>query len=210
MSRIVISKISMTLDPDSIQQAISTIKDIQVRLRIVLDAFCQYLLKEGVEIARVQLHSYGVKDGPLSNSIKFVYNRQEHVGFITAGEGLLAGGISGGAEGLHSKYPLMSYAVFVEYGTGKYASGEGGKAKKQEPKTWKPTLNLQGTKKQEEAKPDKTWVYLNEKDNKFYTTSGQPPKPFMHTTYTELYYKAKMEAPKLIAEYFPDTGGDDL
>lgn len=210
MSRIVISKINMTLDPDSIQDAINTIKDIQLRVKLMLEALCKKLLEEGVNVAKVKLQDLGVSDGPLSNSIRFVYNRQEHVGFITAGEGLLAGGISGGAEGEHSKYPLMSYAVFVEYGTGKYAEGKGGK-KKQESKTWSPTLNLSGfEKKEEKTESDDTWIYLNEKDNKFYTTSGQPPKPFMHNTYLDLRYKAKMEAPKLIAEFFPGTGGDDL
>ena len=51
--------------------------------------------------------------------------------------------------------PLF-YAPYVEWGTGLFAKGEGGSKAKKIP-----------------------WTYYSEKTGQFYTTSGQPPKPYL-------------------------------
>lgn len=195
MSVIILKTISMTLEPKSIEHAIKEVNALNDKLKTALDKVCERLLEEGVKIAKIRLLGYGVSQGPLYNSIKQIaFDVQKGVGYITAGEGLLAGGISGGASGETSKYPLMSYAIFVEYGTGTFRK----KAEEKKANPFGPKLNLP-VKKQEEP----GWVYFNEEKNKFYFTRGQPPKPFMLNTFLELQSIAKTQGPMLIAEYLP-------
>ena len=173
---------------------------IRVRLKKMMDALCEYLLEEGVTIAKAQLVAmqsgkggYNVEGGPLYNSIqRGVFDKQKRVGYITAGEGLTT------KSGL-------SYAVYVEYGTGdkvKPASSQTNTS----PGTslFKPKLNL--PVKTAPAKSEQRWVYFNERDNKFYTTSGQAPKPFMRTTLNILTGNVFRESSRFIAEYLPREG----
>ena len=194
MSVILLKNISMTLDPASIQKAIDEVNSMSGRLKEALDKVCEWLLAEGVKVAKIRLLRYGVPQGPLYNSIKQVaFDPQKGVGYITAGEGLLAGGISGGAEGKTSKWPLMSYAVFIEFGTGTYKK----RAEEKNANPFGPKLKL--PPKAEE----KGWVYFNEKDNKFYFTRGQPPKPFMTNTFVELMMTAREKGGTMLLEYLP-------
>lgn len=199
MSRFVIGNITMTLDSESIERAIKEVTLLQVTVKRMLDSLCDYLLKEGVSVAKIQLARFGVDDGPLMNSIKQVaYDRQKGVGYITAGEGLIAGNTTNG-------YPLMSYAIFVEEGFGKPKN-----QKKTSTAVWKPTLNLGKYSKQITAPADDSkdsWVYLNEKDDHFYVSHGQPPKPFMYNTLLDLQFKARAQSASFIATYLPTIGG---
>ena len=186
---------------DTLTKAIEKINKLQTNTEEMLDKMCSDLLDDGVKMAKEQLRSFGVKDGNLSNSIKHTeYSKETHSGVITAGEGLLAGVISGGKEGKVSKYPLMSYATFVEWGTG----SKGRKAQKEKEKklaVYSPSQELKGIRKKEEPVDDEKWVYFDEQKNHFYTTSGQPPKPFMHNTKLYLVIRAKNRIPGYIETY---------
>jgi len=180
-------------DPASISDAIMKVNLLRVSIKRMLDGMCEALLKEGVKIARIQLMRYGIGKGPLYNTIKEIaYDRATGIGYITAGEGLIAGNTTPG-------YPLMSYAIFVEEGFG---SAKTQKAKSTS--TWQPTLKLPASKKQD-ASPSANdgWVYLKEKDDHFYTSHGQPPKPFMYNTLMDLWAKAGQDASKYVIEYIP-------
>lgn len=195
MSVVILKTIQMTLEPKSIEHAIKEVELLNTKLKTALDKLCERLLEEGVKIAKIRLLRYGVKQGPLYNSIKHIaFDVQKGVGYITAGEGLLAGGISGGAGGEKSSYPLMSYAIFVEYGTGTFRK----KAEEAKANPFGPKLKLPTSKKE-----DPGWVYFDEEKNKFYFTRGQPPKPFMLNTFIELQSIARNQGPALLAEYLP-------
>ena len=70
MSVLLLKKISMTLDPASIQKAIDEVNSMSGRLKEALDKVCEWLLAEGVKVAKIRLLRYGVPQGPLYNSIK--------------------------------------------------------------------------------------------------------------------------------------------
>lgn len=192
MSMITLLDLDMTLEPSSIEHAIREVHALRTTIKDMLDKICEELLIEGVDIARKKLLLYNVKDGPLMQSIKMIaFDKQKGVGFITAGEGLESG-IQG-----------MSYAIFVEKGTGK------AKIPKKHVDIWSPKLKLvngkQKTEEPEQMSDGKdSWVYcVKDEDGTlhYYTTSGQPPKPFMTDTYNQLKWKAEVLGRKYVAEY---------
>ena len=76
-------------------------------------------------------------------------------------------------------YTDCEYAIHVEYGTGIYSSN--------------------GVSKRN----GEMWVYKNDRDGKFYTTIGMPPRPFMHNALRALEAAAENEGARLIARYLP-------
>ena len=103
----VIKHIQMTLDPESIENAIKQIETIQKLLHPAMMEYIRQLAEQGVTIARAELLAFpkpAYDEGQLWDSIRHEMN--ENGAVITAGEGLESG------------YPNTSYAMFVEHGTG--------------------------------------------------------------------------------------------
>ena len=101
-----IKNIRMTLEPASIENAITEIQLIQERIKPAMMQLIEYLREKGVEIARAELIFFGqpaYDTGALSNSIK---SRMENgVGYVEAGEGLT-----------NAMGKPTNYAIYVEYG----------------------------------------------------------------------------------------------
>ena len=199
----------MTLDPESIQNAIDEVRLLQTGIKDALDSLCEYLLERGQTIARVNLMHFGaMHTGGLYNSIKYgAFDRAKGVGVLTAGEGLYAGGISGGEAGLYASYPLMSYAVFVEFGYG--VDGKNARHPLAKKQRYKYNVNKNTITVRDRSQPGQVykqvpgWNYFNERDNRFYFTTGQPPKPFMYNTLLDLIDVAEREGGQILAQYIP-------
>ena len=198
MVRLTLIDETISLDENALEEVIQKVNQLSDDLSTLNAKIGEELLKQGVPIAKKQLSKYGIGEGPLSNSIRSTgFNGAKGNGYIIAGEGLRAGGISGGAEGKKSSYPLMSYAIFVEQGSG------GAKVKAEAQKAsnpFAPKLKLSKNNATPSSSSDGKWVYFDEQNNEFVTTSGQPPKPFMHDTLYELWVKGIDIAAKLVRE----------
>lgn len=203
-----LGEIEITLDPSSIGNAILKISMIQAGLNRALRAMYDYLLDEGVTIARMEIVRLCSLDDRMSGDLwmsvksspEFVFDETTGTGkaYITAGEGLKTG-----KDG-------MSYAVYVEFGTGAFSE----KRKKQEAEakqpatSWGSTLKLPESKKTTEStleaiKP----MHFQGTDGKWYTTYGQRPKPFMRNTKFELWQRAQKKWSELLSQYLPHETG---
>lgn len=214
MGEIVLKDIQMTLDPSSIDDAIRQIEDLQGNLKNALDALRDYLLKDGITIARLNLRRYGFRGkssgSPLAQSI-----RVETADGKT-GEGYLVAGYPGdhGYDG--PGYENISYAVFIEFGfgagavtrskkTGKVKAAHGTMAHHIATEKAGYKYGVNGFKKGTTPKGQtfRGWVYKNRKNDHFYVSQGQPPKPFMYDTLLDLADKADKDGGRIIAEYIP-------
>jgi len=187
--------LEMDLTPDSIAKTLEQVKTLQKRTEEMLDAMSDDLLTTGVSEAKKNMTTMGIPDGPLYQSVQRTdFNKESHSGFITAGEGLVDG---------HGE---QSYAVHVEWGTGKVAA-EAQKRLEKSTAVWSPTLKLPAKKKEEPEQTDSrytskdTWVYCIGEKDRWYTTSGYAPRPFMHNTYTRLRELAKANAIHYVMKY---------
>lgn len=198
MARYDLGEIEISLDdPNSIDAAIMKITMIKRGLTKAMNALHDYLLDQGVEIAKanlVRMTAHDSLDGPLYQSIKpiaFMYDEKEGkgVGYISAGVGMQP-----------DKYGY-TYAVYVEGGTGaKRAEAE----KKASASPFAIPLKLPAKQNKEASKAnEKTWVYYDEKLERFVTTRGQPPKPFMRDAMYELWSRAQRKSAQLIKENLP-------
>ena len=114
MGSFVLKDIQMTLDPDSIQRAIEEVSLLNSKFKDAMDALVEYLLREGVTIAKLMVTSYGLKkSGDLRRSIHVEKaDGQQGIGYIVAGT---PGDTQYGGDG---RFGNISYAVFVEFGFG--------------------------------------------------------------------------------------------
>jgi len=220
MGEFVLKNITMTLDPESIDAAIHEVNMLQWQIRDAMDSLVDYLLNKGVMIAKIKVTGYvKTQTGALRRSI--------HVEKAdgTVGHGYIVAGTPGdlGYDGGDGAYGNISYAVFVEYGfgTGNYYFKNGKRmtnlyAKKHKElvarSSGRTARHPSGTYKYRPAKmygmmskSDGTefrgWVYKNRRDGKFYTSQGQPPKPFMWDTLQELAAEAEKDGCRIITEY---------
>lgn len=176
MSRFVLKSIRMTLDPESIENAISEVNRFRDRLQPAMVHLIDRLAEKGVEIAKAELIFFddpAYRTGALSESVKF-----EHVdgaAVITAGEGLMDG------------YGQGSYAIYVEYGTGIYGAdlNEHGLAGWWYPAPWGWWTPTTG----KHAGETMAW------------TQGMPPRPFMANTLLDLKEEARVNGGRIVAEY---------
>lgn len=194
-------------DPKSIDDAVMKILLLKRGLMKAMSELYKFMLDEGVEIARheiVRLCNRDMMSGNLWMSVKsspeLVYDEATGIGrgYITAGEGLKTG-----KDG-------MSYAVYVEFGTG--VSSKERKKQEAESKfttSWGSPLKLPGNKKASESTLDPVKpMHFQGADGQWYTTYGQPPKPFMTNTMFQLWQKAQKKWAELISQYVPhETGG---
>ena len=203
MGEIILKHIEMTLDPESIQTAIDEVNMLQTTVKDALDGLCEYLLERGQTVARINLMHFGaMRTGALYNSIKYgAFDRSKGVGVLTAGEGLYDGATASSSDA----YSLGGYAVYVEFGFG--VDGKASKhplAKKQK---YRYNINKNTISARDWSQPGQVykdvpgWNYFNEKDNHFYFSTGQPPKPFMYNTLLDLIDIAEREGGSIIAQY---------
>lgn len=174
---IVLKEITMTLDEDSIAEAIRQVELFEKLLKPAMQCLIDYLGEKGVEIARAELIFFddpAFRTGALSESV--AYRNEEGKGIVSAGEGLVDG-----------YEPPQSYAMYVEYGTGIYGldlndHGPGG--------WWYPA-------------PWGTWVpeMGKHQGEPMAWTNGMPPRPFMGNTYQDLVQEAEASGARVIAEY---------
>ena len=231
MGEIVLKEIKMTLDPESIQNAIDEVTDLNLNLRYAMDCLCEWLLKQGVMIARMQLRGYLGKHGKPSKGNLYRSIRYEMANG-KSGEGYLMAGYPGDHQSDNPQYANVSYAVFFEFGFGTgsyyYKQSQGGGLMKTQASIDRNlsvgNFDASRTRGRTKSHPSGKghyrdaeeyqirqsnqgeffgWVYKNKMDGKFYISEGQPPKPFMYNTYMELLEKAQKDGPRIIAEYLP-------
>lgn len=185
---IVLKTIHMTLDPDSIANALAEVERFEKLLKPAMTHLIDRLAAKGVEVARAELLFLGespiYRTGALSESIK--YESEEGKASITAG------------EGLDTEYG--SYAMFVEYGTG--IVGANNKLPQAEDEGYSYDVHHHG---------DKGWWYIApwgtyeaDDGNKLAWTKGMAPRPFMHHTLLDLEAEAERNGARIIAEYIAD------
>jgi hypothetical protein len=220
MGEFVLKDISMTLDPESVENALREVNSLQWQLRDAMDFLVDYLLNRGVMIAKVLLTSYvKTQSGALRRSIHVEKaDGQVGSGYIVAGT---PGDI--GYDGGDGAYGDISYAVFVEFGfgTGNYyfsngkrmknafakknpgavASSSGRTSKHPSGKYQYRPAKMYGMRTTSGGREFRGWVYKDRKTGKFYTSEGQPPKPFMWDTLMKLSDEAEKDGCRIITEY---------
>ena len=182
MGRYVLKHIDMTLDPDSISEAIKQVEEFEQKLKPAMRHLIEYLAEKGVEVARAELLFLGgdepgdfpaYQTGNLSKSIQ--YWMKENGAVVSAGEGLQDG-----------YSPPQSYAMYVEYGTGIYGAD----------------LNGHGLEGWWYPAP---WGWRETEDGtRLAWTQGMPPRPFMAHTLIDLEEEVKVMGGRVIAEYYAD------
>lgn len=219
MGTIILRNIEMTLDPESIQNAINEISELNGDLVRALDALTERLLKNGVMMARMKLRGFlnknaGLSTGELSRSI--------HVEMENGSKGYLVAGTPGDSGGPYS------YAVYFEFGF-----GTGSHYRKQDGSLIKTTESVERHKQaglishsigrlkdhpsgrdvyrdmesfpirqdREDGPEYFGWVYKDRRTGKFYISKGQNPKPFMYETFVYLSESAEKDGGRFIAEY---------
>jgi len=168
----------MTLDRQSIDRAIRELQECKKQLQTALSDLAKQLTEQGVQIAKMQIASMDAVDtGALEHSVHGAYNAQDHVGYISAGEGL-------------------TYAFYVEYGTGPV--GEENQHPEPEKVGWE--YNVGETIGINPRHPEwgEGWWYPGD-DGKAHWTSGQPARPFMYNTLVWLEEAAEALGRKILS-----------
>lgn len=157
MSTYVIRDIAVDLfDTKSIDKAIREIEYVQVKLLPAMRKMIESLIEKGVEIAKAELLAFekpAFDTGKLHDSI----------------EGLLLSDDTGAVA------TDVWYAVYVEYGTGEYASNGSGRKG--------------------------GWTYYDMRTGRFRFTYGMHARPFMYNTLRSLERVAEDTGGRIVAEY---------
>lgn len=179
---IVLKNINMTLDPESIENAIQEVERFEMVLKPAMQCLIEYLASKGVEIARAELLWVGGSntgggasgDEPIENEAWETGALSESIRYeMGEGEAKIFAG-----EGLHNAMGdanSPSYAMYVEYGNG-YTKPDG---------WWYPA----------------PWGWRPYMGKMYAWTKGMPPRPFMAKTLNGLRDEAEVEGTKVIAEY---------
>lgn len=108
MSVKTIGSIEMTLDPGSIQKAITEVRHVQEQLVLAMNELMDKLATEGAQIAKAEVVAMGAVDtGELERSIYGHFDSLTRIGYVIAG---------------------AAHAFYVEYGTGVYGNHPEAKA----------------------------------------------------------------------------------
>ena len=182
MSTKILQSIDMELTPASIGRAIREVRRIQEELRRTMAELVQILMREGIEVARMQIVSLGAFDtGELEGSIAGYYVPAWRTGWIYAG---------------------APYAVFVEYGTG--IVGANAPHPGLDDNDWNtPIVTANGKTYagyDSQGHDWDGWVYRSDKDGKFHWTAGYVSRPFMYNTLRWLEEAAPERASELFAQ----------
>ena len=163
------------------------ITSFRKQLEAGLQALCERLLDEGVDVAKAQLMAFPAVDtGALMASIGHgAYDPQKRVGYIYAG---------------------AYYAFYVEYGTGPIGaenphpnveSGGGSNFA---------VLSRDGSRTYEKYNAEKPgWYYFGD-DGEWHYTEGMPSRPFMYNTMMTLKDMAEQEGTQIIGTYIAGGG----
>lgn len=151
-------KISFTLSPSSINNAIREIRKYQADITYKCQKLSQRLAEEGVYIARVKIAEYdAIYTSELLQSINHEYG----------------GAVKDGGKWII--YTGCEYAPFVEFGSGIVG------AENPHPDTslvnWKYDINSHG---------EAGWSYYNDRDGQWHWTKGMQSRPFMYETGQDL------------------------
>lgn len=181
---LILRTITMTLDADSIENAINEIEIFKDDLLNALNELVRYVTEEkGVNIARMYIAQYPAVDtGFLSDSIDSEYSN---------GSGRI--------------YAGAYYAAFVEYGTGIIGANN----PHPEPIGWSYDVNGHGMAgwmyPMKDGPQSNAWSPDGRKAAgvKLAWTRGMPARPFMYSTMRELETMVEREGGRIIAEYIP-------
>lgn len=182
MSKFVLMNIDMTLDPQSIQEAIKRVNFLKEKLATGLQELARMLTEDrGPRIAQMYIAQFPAVDtGALHDSMFGEYDSGTHTGHVKAN---------------------VPYAVYVEFGTG--IVGE------DNPHPQKEELGIEYPAAEKYGMAG--WWYPSEdgwytpKDStvKLAWTMGMPARPFMYNTLRELELEAEREGGQIIAKYIP-------
>lgn len=172
---VTLKNIDMTLDAESIAQAIKEVNDCKKQLQECLAELARYLTDYGQYVAKMELIAMDAEftGALIDEGIKGFYDKGKHCGVI---------------------YSDKPYAMFVEFGTGFTGSvnsqhplhGEVG---------WEHDVNEHGIDGWWYPAP---WGYWIPKEGKYAGqrmawTNGMPSRPFMYNTLRELERIAEAE-----------------
>lgn len=122
------------------------------------------------------------------NQATLLLERAARINAHKISDGELANSIGSNVDGMRGQvYATVSYAPYVEYGTGLYAEGEGG-GRKEVPWVYVKGQESSGRAKTIHTKEsaEQAVAYLRqEKGLEAYMTYGQHPKPFMRPALDE-------------------------
>ena len=121
------------------------------------------------------------------NQATLLLERAARINASKISDGELSGSIGSNVDGLRGQvFATVSYAPYVEYGTGLFAEGEGGGRKEV------PWVYVKGQENSGRAKTIHTKesaaqavAFLREKGLEAYSTYGQKPRPFMRPALDE-------------------------
>lgn len=167
--------IEISLDDGSIQSAINKINLLQACLKRASRKVGNYLLDEGEKTAKDELARLGVWD-PGGPLARSIKRTEfsEGTGQITVGK---------------------PYAKYVEYGTGKYSMGAGKKARHED---------VSGIDFGKGKRASTGSWHFQDDEGQWYTTQGQPPKPFMQNTLNNLKWKVRTKVPEMVEKEIPN------
>ena len=178
MSAKVLKTISMDLSTASIRNAIREVRQFRRDLTRMCEELARHLVKEGVEIAKMQVVSMDAMfTGYLEQSIQGVYFAEEHCGYV---------------------YTDIYYALFVEYGSGYQGTTESYPGTY--PPGYKPDETGHGPAGWWYPAPW-GWYIPKNGDAPLAWTNGMVPRPFMYNTMRWLEEAAEREGIKMFRSY---------
>jgi len=185
VSKTVLKRISMTLDPQSIEKAIQEVEQFKTTLENICVELVKKLIEDGVNVARIFVTSMGAVDtGELADSFQAVYFPEEHCGVV---------------------FTDCPHALYVEFGTGIVgAQAEEGDAHPLAEKLgWDYDVNQHGEAGWWYPAPF-GWYVPKDGDGKALAwTKGMQPRPYMYKTFQALKEMAKTR----IVEVLNSTNG---
>ena len=174
MSSVVVKRIKLELNTESIDAAIASLNTFQEELSAKKMELIEALAKDGAEIAKQKIGEEGaVYTGDLQNSIRYEVNAKDRKGSVLAGEGL-------------------GYAPYVEYGTGVVGAGSphpGIVSGESQPPVMTHTTAQGETHVyggyDSQGHGGHGWNYYG-RDEHYHWTAGYKSRPFMYNTLREL------------------------
>ncbi len=179
-----IKNISISLTPESIQNAIDQVNQLQNDLKTGFDDLCREALELGVRRAKYWVAALKAVDtGALMASIGHgAYDPGTHTGIIYAGG---------------------YYAFYVEFGTGIVGAAKPHPAAGE----WGANVAVMGmdgsvyTQYDTNGHGESGWWYKPIGGDRYRWTKGMPARPFMYYAYRDLQDRLEHDGGKFLADY---------
>ena len=192
MSTVVLKRIALEPNTESIEKAIADLKKFQEQLDAKKMELIEKLAEKGAEIATQQIGELGaIATGALQQSITYNVKVQDRTASVLAGEG-------------------VDYAPYVEYGTGVVGAGSphpGIASGESQPPVMTYTTDAGEThvydKYDSQGHGDKGWTYFDRYEN-WHHTAGYKSRPFMYNTLRELEKIAPEKASEILLKGYSD------